>query len=100
MREGAVIILQLFTLEGRCSLSLIASSSLSLQGRVASVYLRSLELQEFPLCPGGMEQEPALGAAGKKMGAVGEEEKKSNLEKRKKKTKNKNKERTQQEFLT
>lgn len=91
MREGAVIILQLFTLEGRCSLSLIASSSLSLQGRVASVYLCSLELQEFPLCPGGMEQEPALGAAGKKMGAVGEEEKKSNLEKRKKKQKTKTK---------
>lgn len=95
MREGAVIILQLFTPEGRCSLPLIARSSSSLQGRVASVYLCSLELQEFPLCPGGTEQEPALGAAVKQMGAVGREEKNSNLEKRKKKSKA----RTQQEFL-
>lgn len=66
MRDGAVIILQLFTLVGSCSLSLIASRSSSLQGRVASVYLCSLELQKFPLCPGGMEQEPALGAAEEK----------------------------------
>lgn len=38
---------------------LIASNCSTLQGRVASVYLCSLEWQEFPLCPGGMEQEPA-----------------------------------------